>query len=211
MYISLLQDSGQDITSRVFQGCGRPTLRRAKRNVSPKLLLAPSAVAVQELHVASPVEADTLDIDAALDEAIVLRERRAADPGSQETTQSQEQGTGDGNGGGRGGGGNNRRQQQQRRKQQQQQRRKKQEQNNRNDNDDDDGDNGNGNGGGGGGGGGGNNREPILDKIVRDIRQRVKDYKKFWSNLPHSICSNEDIAASSDVDGMCWNGHTIDR
>lgn len=176
--------------------------------------MAPSAVAVQELHVASPVEADTLDIDAALDEAIVLRERRAADPGSQETTQSQEQGNGDGNGGGaggRGGGGNNRRQQQQRRKQQQQQRRKKQEQNNRNDNDDDDGDNGNGNGGGGGGGGGGNNREPILDKIVRDIRQRVKDYKKFWSNLPHSICSNEDIAASSDVDGMCWNGHTIDR
>lgn len=39
----------------------------------------------------------------------------------------------------------------------------------------------------------------------------MKDYKKFWSNLPHSVCSNEDIASSSDVDGMCWNGHTIDR
>ncbi|XP_060652005.1 glypican-6 [Drosophila nasuta] len=188
------QDSGQDITNRVFQGCGRPTLRRAKRSADPKLMLA-----MQELHAESTPEADTLDIDATLDEAIVLRERRAADPGSQESTspQSQEQGatqSGNGNGNGNGNGGGNRRQQQ-RRKQQ----RRKQQQQNRNDNDDDDGE------------GMGGSREPILDKIVRDIRQRVKDYKKFWSNLPHSICSNEDIAASSDVDGMCWNGHTIDR
>ncbi|KAH8396739.1 hypothetical protein KR215_003265 [Drosophila sulfurigaster] len=188
------QDSGQDITNRVFQGCGRPTLRRAKRSADPTLMLA-----MQELHAESTPEADTLDIDATLDEAIVLRERRAADPGSQESTspQSQEQGatqSGNGNGNGNGNGGGNRRQQQ-RRKQQ----RRKQQQQNRNDNDDDDGE------------GMGGSREPILDKIVRDIRQRVKDYKKFWSNLPHSICSNEDIAASSDVDGMCWNGHTIDR
>jgi len=165
---------------------------------------------VQVLNAKSPVEADTLDIDDTLDEAIVLRERRAAEPGSQESSgqqQSQEQGIGKvGNGGGSGGGGgggggggsvggNNRRQQQ--RRKQQQQRRKQQ--NNRDDNDDDD----NESGGGG--------REPVLDRIVRDIRQRVKDYKKFWSNLPHSVCSNEDIASSSDVDGMCWNGHTIDR
>nr|3ODN_A Chain A, Dally-like protein [Drosophila melanogaster] len=146
------QDSGQDITNRVFQGCGRPKLKK--------------------------------------------RERRAAEPGSQETSsqQSQEQGVGKSGNGGGGGGGNNRRQQQ--RRKQQQQRRKQQ--NNRDDNDDDDEESGGG-------------REPILDRIVRDIRQRVKDYKKFWSNLPHSVCSNEDIASSSDVDGMCWNGHTIDR
>lgn len=175
----------------MFQGCGKPTLGRAKRSISPKMLLAPSAAAVQELRAHSTPEADTLDIDATLDEAIVLRERRAAEPGLQDSSaqQSQEQGVASGNGGG------NRRQQQRRK----QQRRKQQQQNNRNDNDDDDGDS---NGG---------SREPILDKIVRDIRQRVKDYKKFWSNLPHSMCSNEDIATSSDVDGMCWNGHTIDR
>ncbi|KRK01891.1 glypican-6 isoform X1 [Drosophila yakuba] len=185
------QDSGQDITNRVFQGCGRPKLKKMKRSISPKLQ------GVQVLNAKSPVEADTLDIDDTLDEAIVLRERRAAEPGSQESSaqQSQEQGVGKGGNGGGGGGGNNRRQQQ--RRKQQQQRRKQQ--NNRDENDDDD------NEGGGGG------REPILDRIVRDIRQRVKDYKKFWSNLPHSVCSNEDIASSSDVDGMCWNGHTIDR
>ncbi|XP_016966541.1 glypican-6 [Drosophila biarmipes] len=193
------QDSGQDITNRVFQGCGRPKLKKMKRSISPKMQ------GVQILNAKSPVEADTLDIDDTLDEAIVLRERRAAEPGSQESSgqqQSQEQGVGkggngggSGGGGGGGGGGNNRRQQQ--RRKQQQQRRKQQ--NNRDDNDDDD----NESGGGG--------REPVLDRIVRDIRQRVKDYKKFWSNLPHSVCSNEDIASSSDVDGMCWNGHTIDR
>ncbi|XP_017040406.2 LOW QUALITY PROTEIN: glypican-6 [Drosophila ficusphila] len=187
------QDSGQDITNRVFQGCGRPKLKKMKRSISPKMQ------GVQVLNAKSPVEADTLDIDATLDEAMVLRERRAAEPGSQDSSgqQSQEQGVGKGgNGGGGGGGGGNNRRQQQRRKQQQQRRKQ---QNNRDDNDDDD----NESGGGG--------REPILDKIVRDIRQRVKDYKKFWSNLPHSVCSNEDIASSSDVDGMCWNGHTIDR
>ncbi|XP_016994474.2 glypican-4 [Drosophila takahashii] len=188
------QDSGQDITNRVFQGCGRPKLKKMKRSISPKLQ------GVQVLNAKRPVEADTLDIDDTLDEAIVLRERRAAEPGSQESSgqQSQEQGAGKGaNGGGSGGGGgggNNRRQQQ--RRKQQQQRRKQQ--NNRDDNDDDENESGGG-------------REPILDRIVRDIRQRVKDYKKFWSNLPHSVCSNEDIASSSDVDGMCWNGHTIDR
>ncbi|EDW70228.1 glypican-4 [Drosophila virilis] len=190
------QDSGQDITNRVFQGCGKPTLGRTKRSINPKLLLAPSAAAVQELRADSAPETDTLDIDATLDEAIVLRERRAAEPGSQESSaqQSQEQGVPvNGNGGG------NKRQQQRRKQQQQQRRKQQQQQNNRNDNDNDDGDN---NGG---------SRDPILDKVVRDIRQRVKDYKKFWSNLPISICSNEDIAASSDVDGMCWNGHTIDR
>ncbi|XP_030386316.1 glypican-6 [Scaptodrosophila lebanonensis] len=179
------QDSGQDITSRVFQGCGRPPLRRAKRAVSPKLLLSAGAVAVQEPRVESALEADILDIDAALDESIVLRERRSADPGSQE--QQPEGGNGNGNNRRQQG----RRKQQQPQQQQQQQQQRRKQQNNNRDND--------------------NDREPILDKIVRDIRQRVKDYKKFWSNLPHSLCSNDDIAASSDADGMCWNGHTIDR
>ncbi|XP_068158538.1 glypican-4 [Drosophila tropicalis] len=196
------QDSGADITNRVFQGCGRPTLGRTQRSVPAKLRRS----LVQEHPVENSSEADTLDIDATLDEAIVLRDRRAAEPGSQELQQqSQEQSNNnDGNGAASGGGGaggsgsGGRRQQQQRRKQQQQ--RRKQQNNNRRDNDD-----GENNGGGGGA------REPILDRIVRDIRQRVKDYKKFWSNLPSSTCSNEDIASSSDVDGMCWNGHTIDR
>ncbi|ALC44598.1 dlp [Drosophila busckii] len=70
------QDSGQDITNRVFQGCGKPQLGsmgRSKRAINPKLLLAPAAAAVHELHATHAIEADTLDIDATLDEAIVLQ------------------------------------------------------------------------------------------------------------------------------------------
>lgn len=123
------------------------------------------------------LETDILDIDASLDDAIVLRDRRAADPGSRD---SAEAGNGGGsNGGGSNGGGrrNNKRKQQNRKNEDNEY----------------------------------NGRDPALDKLVKDIRQRVKDHKKFWSNLPHQICSNDDISTSTDADGMCWNGHTIDR
>lgn len=53
-------------------------------------------------------------------------------------------------------------------------------------------------------------REP-LDRLVKDIRQRVKDSKRFWSNLPYMLCNNEEVAASPSSDGNCWNGHTVDR
>lgn len=54
------------------------------------------------------------------------------------------------------------------------------------------------------------NKEPPLDKLVKDIRTKVKDSKKFWSNLPFQICNNEDIDASPSNDN-CWNGNKIDR
>lgn len=54
-------------------------------------------------------------------------------------------------------------------------------------------------------------REPPLDRLIRDIRAKVKDSKKFWSNLPYQICNNEDIAASPSNDVNCWNGKEIDR
>lgn len=117
------------------------------------------------------MESDILDIDASLDDAIILREKRAADPGNRDSSE---------NGGGNN---NNRRNNNNKRKQQ----------NRKNDDNDFSG------------------RDPALDKLVKDVRQRIKDYKKFWSNLPHQICSNEEISTSSDADGMCWNGHTIDR
>lgn len=55
------------------------------------------------------------------------------------------------------------------------------------------------------------NKEPPLDKLVKDIRTKVKDSKKFWSNLPYQICNNDDIAASPSNDMNCWNGNKIDR
>lgn len=55
------------------------------------------------------------------------------------------------------------------------------------------------------------NKEPPLDKLVKDIRTKVKDSKKFWSNLPYQICNNDEVAASPSNDANCWNGNKIDR
>uniref|UniRef100_A0A1I8N5T5 Glypican n=1 Tax=Musca domestica TaxID=7370 RepID=A0A1I8N5T5_MUSDO len=167
------QDAGPDITTRVFSGCGRPPLSRSRRNINPKFMATSEETAKHSTKrsAVEQMESDILDIDASLDDAIILREKRAADPGNRDSSE---------NGGGNN---NNRRNNNNKRKQQ----------NRKNDDNDFSG------------------RDPALDKLVKDVRQRIKDYKKFWSNLPHQICSNEEISTSSDADGMCWNGHTIDR
>lgn len=87
-----------------------------------------------------------------------------------------------------------------------------------------DGGRGTNNGANGGGGRGGRNRgrgnknrgmdydmakEPTLDKLIKDIRQKVKDTKKFWANLPFQFCNHEDLVAPSTSSGshqLCWNG-----
>uniref|UniRef100_A0A1B0CKK2 Uncharacterized protein n=1 Tax=Lutzomyia longipalpis TaxID=7200 RepID=A0A1B0CKK2_LUTLO len=54
-------------------------------------------------------------------------------------------------------------------------------------------------------------KEPVLDKLIKDIKQKVKDTKNFWSNLPYQICNNEDMAAAPSIEDYCWNGHAVDR
>lgn len=54
------------------------------------------------------------------------------------------------------------------------------------------------------------NKEAPLDKLVKDIRSKVKDSKKFWSNLPYQVCNNDEVAASPS-DMNCWNGIKVDR
>ena len=56
-----------------------------------------------------------------------------------------------------------------------------------------------------------NNRESMLDKLVKDIRQKVKDSKKFWSNLPYQVCNNDEVAAPASNSDNCWNGKNVDR
>jgi glypican 4 len=55
-----------------------------------------------------------------------------------------------------------------------------------------------------------NSRESALDKLVKEIRQKVKDTKKFWSNLPSATCINDDVAPAGSSDN-CWNGQAINR
>lgn len=46
-----------------------------------------------------------------------------------------------------------------------------------------------------------------LDKLVKDIRSKLKIFKRFWANLPYKMCTNEKIAsADTPEENDCWNG-----
>lgn len=45
-----------------------------------------------------------------------------------------------------------------------------------------------------------------LDRLVKDIKEKVKMAKDFWVQLPYAICNDENIAAQAGNDEDCWNG-----
>lgn len=45
-----------------------------------------------------------------------------------------------------------------------------------------------------------------LDRLVRDIKDKVKTAKDFWVQLPYTVCNDDEVAASPDSDDDCWNG-----
>uniref|UniRef100_A0A182JSI7 Glypican n=1 Tax=Anopheles christyi TaxID=43041 RepID=A0A182JSI7_9DIPT len=55
------------------------------------------------------------------------------------------------------------------------------------------------------------NHEPMIDRMVKDIRQKVSNSKRFWAQLPYMLCNNEEIAEPPANDASCWNGTTVDR
>lgn len=46
---------------------------------------------------------------------------------------------------------------------------------------------------------------PTLEKLIKDIRQKIMDTQNFWSNLPYQIC-NDKASSKPDSDDNCWNG-----
>lgn len=163
------QESGHDISKRVFVGCGQPKLGRQRR--------------------AYPLVNSNADlfIDDEQDDFSIERTKRAADPVNQENRRNNqeikvepfkfprnEQFSGNRGNTNRGRNAN----------------RNSQRYTNGNKND--------------------NSRESGLDKLVKEIRQKVKDTKKFWSNLPYTACNNDDFAPAGNSDN-CWNGQAINR
>lgn len=51
----------------------------------------------------------------------------------------------------------------------------------------------------------------VMDKLVKDIRLKVKESKKFWTNLPFQVCNGEDYAMAVGIEGSCWNGVNTDK
>ncbi|XP_046902670.1 glypican-6-like [Hypomesus transpacificus] len=50
-----------------------------------------------------------------------------------------------------------------------------------------------------------------LDRLVIDIKEKLKLYRKFWSSVPEAICQEDRVTAGDASDDQCWNGHTKGR
>lgn len=50
-----------------------------------------------------------------------------------------------------------------------------------------------------------------LDRLVVDIKEKLKQTKKFWSSLPEVMCVEDKVTAGNTSDDECWNGHTKGR
>ncbi|XP_010893153.1 glypican-6 isoform X1 [Esox lucius] len=51
-----------------------------------------------------------------------------------------------------------------------------------------------------------------MQHSVIDIKEKLKLFKKFWSNLPEDICQPHRVTAGNATDDeQCWNGHTKGR
>ncbi|XP_047437206.1 glypican-6a isoform X2 [Mugil cephalus] len=48
-----------------------------------------------------------------------------------------------------------------------------------------------------------------LERLVIDIKEKLKESKRFWSNLPDDICAKGKLTESDDE--QCWNSHTKGR
>lgn len=63
-------------------------------------------------------------------------------------------------------------------------------------------------------GGRGRQREKAgldLEKLVKDIRGRVKETKQFWARLPYQSCNSDSFVANGKLNETCWNGQASGR
>lgn len=50
----------------------------------------------------------------------------------------------------------------------------------------------------------------MLDKLVKEIRQKIRDSKQFWVYLPYQLCNNGLVVPLSNTK-ECWNGTHVDQ
>ncbi|XP_050514744.1 glypican-6 isoform X1 [Diabrotica virgifera virgifera] len=56
------------------------------------------------------------------------------------------------------------------------------------------------------------NTSSPLEKIITDIKQKIKETKQFWQNLPYQYCNNLSILNSiNSTSSQCWNGTYINN
>lgn len=50
-----------------------------------------------------------------------------------------------------------------------------------------------------------------MDKLVKEIRQRVRDSKQFWVYLPYRLCNDGGLVVQPANTKECWNGTHVDK
>ncbi|CAI5652762.1 glypican-2 [Oreochromis niloticus] len=50
-----------------------------------------------------------------------------------------------------------------------------------------------------------------LDRLVTELKERLRPMRGFWVSLPHTICNDEKMAADVTNEDRCWNGQTRGR
>ncbi|KAL4608902.1 glypican-6-like [Arapaima gigas] len=50
-----------------------------------------------------------------------------------------------------------------------------------------------------------------LERLVIDIKEKLKQSKKFWSALPNGVCKEDKVTAGTANEEQCWNGHAKGR
>ncbi|XP_072573331.1 glypican-2 [Paramormyrops kingsleyae] len=50
-----------------------------------------------------------------------------------------------------------------------------------------------------------------LDRLVLDLKERLRPMKGFWVSLPHTLCNDDNLAADVTNEDKCWNGQARGR
>uniref|UniRef100_A0A8C7FBF7 Glypican 2 n=1 Tax=Oncorhynchus kisutch TaxID=8019 RepID=A0A8C7FBF7_ONCKI len=50
-----------------------------------------------------------------------------------------------------------------------------------------------------------------LDRLVSELKERLRPMRGFWVSLPHTICNDKNMAADVTNEDRCWNGQTRGR
>ncbi|XP_015270351.1 PREDICTED: glypican-2 [Gekko japonicus] len=50
-----------------------------------------------------------------------------------------------------------------------------------------------------------------LDRLISDVKEKLRLMRRFWVMLPHTLCSDEKVAADVTNEDLCWNGQARGR
>ncbi|RLU21102.1 hypothetical protein DMN91_005475 [Ooceraea biroi] len=50
-----------------------------------------------------------------------------------------------------------------------------------------------------------------LDKLVKEIRQRIRDSRQFWVYMPYRMCNDGGLVVPPSNTKECWNGTHVDK